>query len=61
MQFLYPLFLLSALSLAIPVILHLFYFRRFKKVYFTNVRFLREVMEENSARSRLRNLLALLM
>jgi len=61
MQFVYPLFLLGALSLAIPIILHLFYFRRFKKVYFTNVRFLREVKEETSARSRLRNLLALLM
>jgi len=61
MQFLYPLFLLAGLTLAIPVILHLFYFRRFKKVYFTNVSFLREVKEETSARSRLRNLLVLLM
>lgn len=61
MQFLYPLFLLGALSLAIPIILHLFYFRRFKKVYFTNVRFLREVKEETSSRSKLRNLLTLLM
>jgi hypothetical protein len=61
MQFLYPLFLLAGLTLAIPVILHLFYFRRFKKVYFTNVRFLREVQEETSARSKLRNLLVLLM
>lgn len=61
MQFLYPLFLLAGLTLAIPVILHLFYFRRFKKVYFTNVRFLREVKEETSARSKLRNLLVLLM
>ncbi|MBP9076846.1 MAG: BatA and WFA domain-containing protein [Haliscomenobacter sp.] len=61
MQFLYPLFLVGALSLAIPVILHLFYFRRFKKVYFTNVRFLKEVKEETSSRSRLRNLLVLLM
>lgn len=61
MQFLYPLFLLAGLTLAIPVILHLFYFRRFKKVYFTNVRFLREVQEETSARAKLRNLLVLLM
>lgn len=61
MQFLYPVFLFALASLAIPIILHLFYFRRFKKVYFTNVRFLREVKEENSARSRLRNLLVLAM
>ncbi len=61
MQFIYPAFLWALLTLAIPVILHLFYFRRFKKVYFSNVRFLKEVKEETSARSRLRNLLVLLM
>lgn len=61
MQFLYPTFLIAALAVAIPVIIHLFYFRRFKKVYFTNVRFLKEVKEETSARQKLRNLLVLLM
>ena len=61
MQFLYPTFLFALAALAIPIILHLFYFRRFKKVYFTNVRFLKEVKEETSARSKLRNLLVLLM
>ncbi len=43
------------------MIIHLFYFRRFRKVYFSNVRFLREVKEERSMRSRLRNLLVLLL
>ncbi|MFK7978383.1 MAG: BatA domain-containing protein [Saprospiraceae bacterium] len=61
MQFLYPTFLWALLALAIPIIIHLFYFRRFKKVYFTNVKFLKEVKEETSARSRLKNLLTLLM
>ncbi len=60
MQFLYPTFLYALLALAIPIIIHLFYFRRFKKVYFTNVRFLKEVKEETSARRRLRNFLVLL-
>lgn len=60
MQFLYPSFLWALLTLAIPIIIHLFHFRRFKKVYFTNVRFLREVKQENSARSRLKHLLVLL-
>ena len=59
MQFLYPLFLWSLLALAIPVLIHLFYFRRFKKVPFTNVRFLKELKEETSHRSRIRNLLVL--
>jgi hypothetical protein len=61
MQFLFPLFLGAAALIAIPIIIHLFYFRRFKKVYFTNVRFLKELKEETSSRSRLRNLLVLLM
>ena len=61
MQFLYPTFLWALLALAIPIIIHLFYFRRFKKVYFTNVKSLKEVKEETSARSRLKNLLTLLM
>jgi hypothetical protein len=61
MQLLYPAFLLALAALAIPIIIHLFHFRRFKKVYFTNVRFLKEVKEETSNRSRLRNLLVLLM
>jgi hypothetical protein len=61
MQFLFPGFLAALAVLAIPIIIHLFYFRRFKKVYFTNVRFLKEVKEETSNRQKLRNLLVLLM
>ena len=61
MQFLYPNFLWALLLLALPIIIHLFHFRRFKKVYFSNVAFLKEVKEQVSARSKLRNLLVLLM
>ncbi len=60
MQFLFPGFLLAGLAIAIPILIHLFYFRRFKPIYFTNVRFLREIKEETASRSRLRNLLVLL-
>ncbi len=61
MQFLYPSFLWALAALAIPIIIHLFYFRRFKKVYFTNVKFLKEIKEETSSRNRLKNLLILAM
>ncbi|MEM9990157.1 MAG: BatA domain-containing protein [Bacteroidota bacterium] len=61
MQFLFPGFLWALLALSIPIIIHLFHFRRFKTVYFTNVRFLKEVKEETSARSKIRNLLVLLL
>jgi len=60
MQFLYPTFLWALGALAIPVIIHLFHFRRFKKVYFTNVHLLKELKEETSTRSRLKSLLILL-
>jgi len=61
MQFVYPAFLFALAAIAIPIIIHLFHFRRFKKVYFTNVKFLQEVKEESASRARLRNLLVLLM
>ncbi|NNF21844.1 MAG: hypothetical protein HKN67_07875 [Saprospiraceae bacterium] len=60
MQFVYPQILWVLAALAIPIIIHLFHFRRFKKVYFTNVSFLKEIKEEKSTRNKLRNLLVLL-
>lgn len=60
MEFLYPNFLWALGLLSIPILVHLFYFRRYKKVYFTNVRFLRSVQEEQSTWRKIRNLLVLL-
>ncbi|NNF36625.1 MAG: hypothetical protein HKN68_21160 [Saprospiraceae bacterium] len=61
MQFLYPPFLWGLLALSIPIIIHLFYFRRFKKVSFTNVRLLKEIKEETSSRNKLKDLIILAM
>lgn len=60
MSFVYPSFLIALLALLIPIIIHLFSFRRFKKVYFTNVKFLKEVKEEKASRSKLKHWLVLL-
>jgi hypothetical protein len=60
MQFVHPAFLFALSALAIPIIIHLFNFRRFKRVLFTNVLFLKEVKEETSSRSKLKHLLVLL-
>lgn len=60
MQFLFPSFLWALLALSIPIIIHLFHFRRFKKVYFTNVDLLKEIKEETSSKNKLKNLLILL-
>ncbi|MEY4538287.1 MAG: hypothetical protein RLZZ306_44 [Bacteroidota bacterium] len=57
MQFLFPTFLWGLLALSIPVIIHLFNFRRTKKVLFTNVAFLRAVNTTTSSFRRLKHLL----
>jgi len=59
MHFLYPAFLFALFSLAIPVLIHLFNFRRYQKVYFSNVQFLKEVQERQSSRRNLKELLIL--
>ena len=61
MQFVNPLYLFGLLAIAIPVIIHLFNFRRFRKVYFTNVRFLQELKQQTRKQSQLRHLLILAM
>ena len=60
MHFLYPAFLFALLSLAIPVIIHLFNFRRYQKVYFSNVQFLKEIQEQQASRRNLKERLILL-
>ena len=57
MQFLFPTFLWGLLASSIPVIIHLFNFRRTKKVLFTNVAFLRAVNTTTSSFRRLKHLL----
>ena len=60
MQFLNPYLLWGLLALAIPILIHLFHFRRYKKVYFSNTRFLKEVKEIKQSASKLKHLLVLL-
>jgi hypothetical protein len=59
MHFLYPAFLFALLTLAIPVLVHLFNFRRYQKVYFSNVQFLKEIQEQQSSRKNLKERLIL--
>ncbi len=60
MEFLYPGFLYALAALAVPIIIHLFNFRRFKKIPFTNVRFLRDIKQKTRSQNKLRHLLTLL-
>ena len=59
MQFVYPAFLFALFALVIPVIIHLFNFRRYHKVYFSNVQFLKEVQEQQASGRNLKERLIL--
>jgi hypothetical protein len=59
MHLLYPAFLFALVSLAIPVLIHLFNFRKYQKVYFSNVQFLKQINEQQSSRRKLKERLIL--
>ncbi|RYF64208.1 MAG: hypothetical protein EOO39_27095, partial [Cytophagaceae bacterium] len=60
MSFLFPSFLWGMLALAVPVAIHLFNFRRTRRVYFTNVALLQTVQTTTRSFRRLRDWLILL-
>lgn len=59
MSFVYPAFLFALSAIAVPVIIHLFNFRKYKRVYFSDTRFLKEVKEQTQSRSRLKHFIIL--
>ena len=61
MSFVYPAFLWALAALSIPIIIHLFNFRRYKTVYFPDISFLKEVKQETDSRSKIKHWLVLLM
>jgi len=60
MSFLFPAFLFALLALAIPVIIHLFNFKRYKTLYFSNVPLLKRIKQESRKKSQLKQLLIML-
>jgi len=54
-----PNILWGLLSLMIPIIIHLFNFKRFKKIYFSNLKFLKDLTAENKNRSKIKKWLLL--
>lgn len=56
-----PVFLWGLLAMAIPVVVHLFNFRRYRKVYFSNVDRLTELHTESRRRNNVRQWLVLAM
>lgn len=60
MEFLYPTFLFALVAVAIPIVVHLYNFRRSKKILFPNVKFIEAVQERTRSHSQLKHLLVLL-
>ncbi len=60
MQFKHPEFLYALFALIIPILVHLFQLRRFQKVDFTNVQFLKAVTLQTRKSSQLKKWLTLL-
>ncbi len=60
MNFVNPSILYGLFLVSIPVIIHLFNLKRYKVVYFTNVKFLKELQEETQKQSMLKHLLVLI-
>lgn len=59
MSFLYPLFLLAGAALAIPILVHLFNFRKFKTIEFPDIRFLKTIQQETQKSAKLKHRLIL--
>ena len=54
MSFLYPIFLVAGLSLAIPILIHLFNLRKYKTVLFPHTRFLKTIQLNSRKQSQVR-------
>ncbi|MCG9880619.1 MAG: BatA domain-containing protein [Bacteroidia bacterium] len=60
MQFLYPSFLFALGLIAIPIIIHLFNFRKYKRVVFSDIRFLKHLSEQTQKQQKIKEWLILL-
>lgn len=61
MEFLYPNILFALVAVAIPIAVHLFNFRKYKKIYFSNVDMLQSIHKKTKKQSELKHLLILLL
>ena len=60
MEFVHPNFLWFLFLLLIPIIIHLFHFRRHKTLYFPSLKFLKYIQQEQKSTQKLKHLLVLL-
>ena len=61
MSFTYPLMLIGLTAILVPIIIHLFNFRRYKTVYFSNVKMLEDIQKKTKRASQIQQLIVLLL
>lgn len=59
MSFLFPQFLFGLAALTIPVVIHLFNFRKTKRIYYSGTQFLKQVKEASTSKLKLKHWLIL--
>jgi len=60
MKFVYPEFLWGLTLLIVPIIIHLFSFKRYKTLYFSSLQFIQQVEQKNRSTQKIKNLLVLI-
>ncbi len=60
MSFKHPEFLYALFAVLIPILIHLFNFRRYKKLWFSNIEFLKNITLQTRKQNKLKHLLVLL-
>jgi len=60
MRFEHPNFLFALILLVVPILIHLFSFRRYKTFYFSSIYFLKNIEEETKNVRKLKHLLVLI-
>jgi len=61
MQFANPLFLFGICAIIIPILIHLFNFRRYKTAYFSNVKLLQAIMLKTKRQSQIQHFIILIL
>jgi hypothetical protein len=61
MEFVYPGMLFGLFALALPVVIHLFNFRRHKSEYFSNIELLRNIQQQTKKTNKLKHIVVLLL
>lgn len=61
MKFVYPEFLWALTALLVPIIIHLFNFRKYKILYFSSLQFIQHIEQRSKSTQRLKNILVLIL